>query len=377
MSILRPFRALRPHPAQVSKVAAVPYDVVSRDEARTLAEGNPLSFLHVSRPEIDFKDSIYTLQMGEHVQSGIVGTFSLQEYEDGVIKKHEKTRQDKEDDRTRHTLELGAQTGPVYLVFRDHRPLLDAMSRVQQSTPLYSFTAEDGIKHSLWRVVETDDWVRMFQEFVPELYIADGHHRAAAASRVRKRLLESAGAPDAPWNYFLGVAFPGSQLKIFPYHRVVKDLGNLQATEFLFKVQQSFEIVPGDSSIPAFGEVGMFFENQWYRLKNRLTEKFDLDVDLLQNLILRPILGIHDPRVDSRLEFVGGIRGTQELERLVSMGKARVAFSLHPTDLAQVMSVSDRGEIMPPKSTWFEPKLRDGIFCHLTQNLSDSSPLPG
>ena len=405
MSLIRPFRAFRPHPSRVQEVAAVPYDVVNRNEAKVLARNNPWSFLHVSRPEIDLEDSValdsdaayekairqfkwlvsecpfvqdrfpslyvYTLKMGDHEQTGVVGTFSIQEYEQGIIKKHEKTRRDKEDDRSRHTLCLGAQTGPVYLAYRDVPEVLDWMSESKRKfDPLYHFTAEDGIQHSLWQGADTKELVRVFGEGVPSLYIADGHHRAAASFRVYQQMIQKArsGASiDAPWKYFLAVAFPSSQLRILPYHRVVKTLGSLTVDQFKEKVGNQFHLRPGSSKIPNRGELGMYLKGGWFTLIPKTKTQVDLDVDLLQNMILQPFLEIADPRTDPRLEFVGGIRGTQELERWVNSGEAQAAFSLHPTTIEQVMAVSDRGGIMPPKSTWFEPKLRDGLFCHMTE----------
>lgn len=400
MSTLRPFRALRPHPANAALVAAVPYDVVNRQEAKALAAGNPLSFLHVSRPEIDLPDSIpynseqayelagaqfrklmeqcpfiqdeepslylYGLRLGDHEQTGVVGTFSLEEYANGIIKRHERTRADKEDDRTRHTIQLGAQTGPVYLAYRDVVEINQEMLEVRKTQPLYQFQASDGVYHTLWRVTQTEKWVRFFDQSVPALYIADGHHRAAAASRVSVQSHSSHRAHA--YHYMLAVAFPASQLKIYPYHRVVKDLGAYSPSEFLEKLAAHFEVSTGDASIPASKEIGMYLDGRWYRLRPRPGVASELDVDLLQEFVLQPLLGIQDARTDRRIDFVGGIRGTAELERWVNQGDAKVAFSLHPTDLSQVMAVSDRGDIMPPKSTWFEPKLRDGLFCHITQD---------
>lgn len=397
MSTLRPFRALRPDPKQAALVAAVPYDVVNRQEAKAMGDENPLSFLHVSRPEVDLPEAvsssseqayalartnfsklietcpfieesepslyIYTLKMGEHEQTGVVGTFSLEEYSTGIIKKHERTRQDKEDDRTRHTLELGAQTGPVYLAYRDVPEITLEMDAHKKAAPLYRFQASDGVIHALWKVRDSSPLVSAFAADVSSLYIADGHHRAAAANRVRSQFLEAGQTGDHPWQYFLAVAFPASQLQIYPYHRILKDLGGLSYGEFVEKVSRTFEVTRSDASIPPPKEFGMYLDGRWFRLRPN-ANSFELDVDLLQELLLQPILGIEDQRTDPRIDFVGGIRGTAELQKRVDQGDAMVAFSLHPTDLSQVMAVSDRGDIMPPKSTWFEPKLRDGLFCH-------------
>jgi len=402
MSLIRPFQALRPLPERVAQVAAPPYDVVNREEAALLAKESSLNFLHVSRPEVDLPEGlkadseqvydqgkvnyekliqncpliqedqpalyIYRLQMGKYIQIGIAGCFSIDEYDSNLIKKHERTRKDKEDDRTRHILKLSSQTGPVFLTFADV-PEVDQLIQevVQTDAPLYSFTAQDGVVHTLWKMAHPEPLVRLFSEKVPALYIADGHHRAAAASRVRSELAKQnpSHRGDENYNFVFAVAFSARQLRILPYHRVVKDLAGMTHNQFLERVESAFRIQIGDSSIPDQGEFGMYVGKKWYRITPREKKPgARLDVSILQDLLLGPILGIADPRTDKRIDFVGGIRGTAELERWVNSGAAVVAFSVHPTSLTDVMEIADQGGIMPPKSTWFEPKLRDGILCH-------------
>jgi uncharacterized protein (DUF1015 family) len=406
MSMIRPFRALRPSPQDVSKVASVPYDVVNATEAAALAQGNPYSFLHVSRPEIDLpKDTdpyakivyekafsnlkklmtelplvretepsiyIYRLKMGEREQTGIAAAYSIDEYDQGGIKKHEKTRQEKEDDRTRHVVTLGAQTGPVFLTYRGQASINTKVAQETQKAPLYQFTAPDGIVHTLWRAQDSKALVELFRQ-VPALYIADGHHRAASASRARAELKKAnpSHRGDEDYNFFLAVAFPAEQLKILPYYRVIKDLNGLTAKTLLEALSKSFEVTPGANPEPSRGQYAMYLAGQWYGLKPKSIPASSespsdrLDVSILQNQILAPLFGIQDPRTDKRIDFVGGIRGTRELVELVDSGRAQVAFSLHPTTVDDLMEISDAGEIMPPKSTWFEPKLRDGLLSHV------------
>jgi uncharacterized protein (DUF1015 family) len=406
VAVIRPFRALRPHPEQAKDVASVPYDVVNTDEARELAKGNPLSFLHVSRPEIDlpagtdvYSDAVYRkavenfqtliqnapleiedgpslylykLVMGQHEQVGIVACCSIDEYDDNTIRKHERTRRDKEDDRTRHMLMLSAQTGPVFLTYRHRKEIDDEVKTALSSEPLFDLTAEDGIRHTIWRVANTGNLVKSF-EAVPLLYIADGHHRAASASRARSELKEKSfghtGKED--YNYFLTVLFPDSHLQILAYNRVVKDLNGLSKEEFLNAIEDQFTIVRGATPEPGTrGQWSMYLDDEWYGLQLVADATLPvgtvahLDVSILQDRLLDQILGIHDVRTDKRIDFVGGLRGTKELERLVNEGKAAVAFSLFPTTVEELLRVSDAGEIMPPKSTWFEPKLRDGLLIH-------------
>src|SRR5256714_1976656 len=407
MAVIRPFKALRPEASRAPQVAAVPYDVVNTDEARTLASGNPWSFLHVSRPEIDLPDStpiysdevyaravtnleklkkecpleqektrslyLYRLIMGNHEQTGIVACCSVDEYDRDNIRKHERTRRDKEDDRTRHILVLRAQTGPVFLTYRAQAKIDALVSDALQNTKLlYDFIANDDIRHTIWQVEEPDAFVAEFSE-VPYLYIADGHHRAASASRARAELKEHGFSyiGNEEYNFFQCVLFPDNQLRILPYNRVVRDLNDMSPPEFLARVKESFVISDNASSSPKHrGQWSMYLDSRWYGLELRDdVEKLSgvvesLDVSILQDHLLDPILGIKDVRTDKRIDFVGGIRGSSELEQLVNEGKAAVAFSLYATTVDDLLKVSDAGEIMPPKSTWFEPKLRDGLLSH-------------
>lgn len=409
MALIKPFRALRPQPERAAAVAAVPYDVVNTAEARALAAGNPYSFLRVSRPEIElpadtdiYSDAVYEqasvafdrlineaplviedeprlylyrLTMGEHAQTGLVAGCSVDEYDNNLILKHEFTRQDKEDDRTRHILTLRAQTGPVFLTYRKSANVDSLAAQVMQAAPFFDFTAADGVQHTIWRVP-----VELIPSFtdafaaVPQLYIADGHHRAKSASRARETL--RAGNPhhtgSEEYNFFQCVLFPDDQVRILPYNRVVKDLNGHTPETLLALLRDSFEITPDAAPAPAErGAFAMYLAGRWYGLKlnsettKPLTPVDRLDVSILQNKLLAPVLGIQDQRTDKRIDFVGGIRGTAELERLVNEGYAAAAFSLYATTLDDLMAVSDVGEIMPPKSTWFEPKLRDGLLSHL------------
>jgi uncharacterized protein (DUF1015 family) len=385
-------------------VAAVPYDVVNTEEAQALAAANPLSFLHVSRAEIDlapgtnpYADAVYAkalenfstlkataplvteeapslyvyrLRMGNHVQTGIAGAFSVDEYDADVIKKHEKTRRDKEDDRTRHILELRAQTGPVFLTY-NASPAVDAVvDRTAAGAPLFDFTAVDGVQHTLWRAAPADEraLVEAFAA-IPSLYIADGHHRAASAARVRQQLRGSNGA-RGDWDRVLAVAFPGNQMQVLPYNRVVRDLGKYTPDGLLAELHQRFTVLEGTPTPARKGHVSMFLGGEWHTLDLGVsppgTPAADrLDVSRLQDLVLAPLLGIGDPRTDKRIDFVGGARGTAELEEQVRSGRAAVAFSMYPVSVADLMQISDAGGIMPPKSTWFEPKLRDGLLSHV------------
>jgi uncharacterized protein (DUF1015 family) len=407
MAVIRPFTALRPPPERAPQVAAVPYDVVNTAEARALAAGNRWSFLHVSRPEIDLPDGtpiysdevyaraatnfaalkddcplqleetpslyIYRLQMGDHEQTGIVACCSVDEYDNDIIRKHERTRRDKEDDRTRHIRVLRAQTGPVFLTYRAQKAI-DALvaEALKRNPPLYDFVANDDIHHTIWRVPTYDSLVAAFVD-VPYLYIADGHHRAASASRARAELKEQGFSfiGNEEYNFFQCVLFPDNQLRILPYNRVVRDLNGMSKSDFLAAIKEKFAIAGNGSSSPGQrGTWSMYLDGQWYRLELRHDARTlgglveSLDVSVLQDRLLDPILGIKDVRTDKRIDFVGGIRGTSELESLVNSGKAAVAFSLYPTTIDDLLKVSDAGEIMPPKSTWFEPKLRDGLLSH-------------
>ncbi len=402
---IRPFKSWCARPDLAAKVAAVPYDVVNTAEAAALAAGNPYSFLHISRAEIDmspgidpYSDQVYlhgrdTLNrfqkegvliqestpqlflyrqtMGRHVQRGIVACCSTVEYEKKIIKIHEKTRQDKEDDRTRHIKTLNAQSGPVFLLYRDDVKLNELAAETEKTAPLFDFVAPDGIAHAGWKFADPEKVVIAFNR-VPVAYIADGHHRAASAVRVAKERRATHPHPtgEESYNWFLGVLFPSSQMQILAYNRLVKDLNGLSPAAFLKKVQALFTVKPSTNPVPAApGTVCMLLENSWYELTWTLPPNTPLesrlDVSVLQERLLAPVLGIDDPRTSKRIEFVGGIRGTDELMKRISSGEHAVAFSMHPTTVEQLMDIADVGGIMPPKSTWFEPKLRDGLFTHV------------
>ena len=387
---IKPFAALRPNKEDAAKVASVPYDVVDTAEAKALAEGNAKSFLHVSRPEIDMPagtdpsspeayaqakkalDSLvaqgvlvkdekprffaYRQKMGSHVQTGIVACFDTQEYLAGTIKQHEKTRKDKEDDRTRHIEILKAHTGPVFLTYRD-MPGIDALvEEATKADPLYSFTAPDGIAHMVWEL-PCEGVEELFAK-VDVAYIADGHHRSAAASRYAR---EHGFEGESRW--FMAVAFPASQLKILSYNRLVADLNGLSTEAFLEKVAEKF-------AIGAKGERNcrMYLAGKWHDLSWSIPDGADtvsrLDVSYLQDNLLAPVLGIGDPRTDKRISFMGGIRGDEALVAKVDSGEAAVAFAMEPVTVEEMMAIADAGAIMPPKSTWFEPKLRSGLFIH-------------
>jgi uncharacterized protein (DUF1015 family) len=406
VAVIRPFRALRPRAERAQAVASVPYDVVNTEEARALATGNPLSFLHVSRPEIDLPPGtdihsdpvyrkavenfekliaeapleneaepslyLYRLIMGQHQQIGVVAVCSIDEYDNNTIRKHERTRRDKEDDRTRHMIMLRAQTGPVFLTYRTRADIDAQVTAAIAADPLFDLTADDGIRHTIWRLTETEGLVNSFAA-VPLLYIADGHHRAASASRARAELREQSFTHTGKeeYNYFLTVIFPDSQVQILAYNRVVRDLNGLSKPEFLDALKRHFSVTENASPAPEQrGQWSMYLDGQWYALQLAPDTTLPagtvsaLDVSVLQDRLLDPILGIKDVRTDKRIDFIGGLRGTQELERLVNEGKTAVAFSLYPTTVEELLMVSDANEIMPPKSTWFEPKLRDGLLIH-------------
>ena len=399
------FKALRPDAAVVAEVACVPYDTVNREEAVALAAGKPRSFLHVVRPEIAMPADVdvhgaavyakaaaaldgyradgtlvqdrerslflYRQRMGTHVQRGVVVCCDAEDYRQNRILKHEKTRRDKEDDRTRHVRALNANSGPVFLTYRDEAAIDALVRQVENRQPLYDFTAVDGIVHTVWRIPEMAAFEKAF-EAVPAFYIADGHHRAAAAVRAATEL--AAANPghrgDEEYNRFLAVLFPGTQLRILPYNRCVRDLNGMSEHDFLalmgslFTIRQSVEpVVPGRS-----GEAGMYLGGRWYHLGWDIPGADDpvdrLDVSVLQQRVLAPVLGIEDPRTSERIEFIGGIRGTGALERLVDTGAGAVAFSMAPVTVEQMMTIADAGREMPPKSTWFEPKLRSGLLIH-------------
>lgn len=409
MAVIHPFKAVRPHEKVAHLVASVPYDVVNKEEAAGQAKGNPLSLLRVTRSEIEMSPDvnvyskevylkskenferlrveapliqdeipnlyIYKLTMGTNSQIGIAATFSVEDYNNDVIKKHEKTRKVKEDDRTNHIITTGAQTGPVFLTYKGidavNKIITDSMSK---TFPIYDFTAPDGIKHQVW-VLNQDSVNTIVKEIaaVKNLYIADGHHRAASASRTQKAKKDQ--NPDhngtEEYNFFLAVLFPAEQLRIMPYNRVVHDLKGMDTNQFLDKVKSNFSVEPVESPDPPSAKsVVMYIDKQWYLLKPNQNVKHavsvgdNLDVSILQNYLLHPVLGIEDPRTDNRIDFIGGIRGTEELVKLVDTGKAAVAFSMYPVSVDDLIRISDAGETMPPKSTWFEPKLRDGLLIH-------------
>ena len=419
MSSLRPFRALRPQPHQAAAVSAVPYDVVNAAEAAALAEGNPLSYLRVSRAEIElpagtdhYADAVYAtaaanfarlraaaplvveaapalylyrLRMGAHVQTGIAATFSVEEYERDVIAKHEKTRKDKEDDRTRHIVALRAQTGPVFLTYPADASIDALVAAATEGPgardPLFDFTAPDGVAHTVWLATEAEaaQLVAAFRG-IARLYIADGHHRAASAMRARHAIAEAgtgaraegaAGDGETEADWFLAVAFPHDQMQILPYHRVVRDLAGQTAAQLLDGIRaRGISVQPGTDTPGGPGEVSMYLAGAWHRLvlapaAPNAAPADRLDVSLLHDQVLAPLLGVGDPRTDKRIDFVGGIRGPKALADAVDAGAAAVAFAMHPTQIGDLMGIADAGEIMPPKSTWFEPKLRDGLLVHL------------
>lgn len=411
MSKIKPFRALRPQEMLAKQVSSVPYDVLNTQEAREIAKKNPLSFLHVSRSEIDLPDEVdhyadevyatakanfeklqadgvleledepclyvYRLQMGEQIQTSVVACCSIDEYDSGLIKKHEKTRPDKENDRTRHMIELEAQTGLIFLCYRGTDEINALVEAAMKEEPLYDFEAEDVNKNlivnTIWKISATDSLVSAFEK-VPAIYIADGHHRAASSSRARAAMREKNAnhTGEEEYNFVIAALFPAEQLKILAYNRVVKDLNGSSAEEFFQKVSESgFNIVETDNPTPENpGEICVYAEGKWRKLIFNIAYLVappvieSLDVSRLESFILKPILGIEDVRTDKRIDFVGGIRGTEELEKLVDSGAWKIAFSMFPTTVEQLLQVSDEDQIMPPKSTWFEPKLRDGLLIH-------------
>jgi uncharacterized protein (DUF1015 family) len=414
MPLVRPFAALRPQPRLAQQVAAPPYDVLNSEEARALAAGKPWSFLHISKPEIDLPADIdpyapavyakakenfermlgegvltrdpapyyylYRLVMGDHAQTGLVAVASVTDYESNRIRKHEYTRPDKEDDRVRQIDALNAQTGPVFLTYRrtdDIDTMVRALTSGAPDIDVTSDAAPTGqVRHSLWVVRDPASIAALSSAFnrLDYLYIADGHHRSAAAARVaglrRGANLQHGGQES--YNYFLAVIFPDNQMQILDYNRVIKDLNGLTANDFVRRLETVFEIVPSPEPVkPAQAhEFGMYLRGQWYRLRLPAARVpadpvRRLDVSLLADHVIAPILGITDPRRDKRIDFVGGIRGLRELARRVDSGEMAVAFSLFPTSLADLMAVADAGEVMPPKSTWFEPKLADGLASHV------------
>lgn len=405
MADLRPFHAFRPPAEIVQKVAAPPYDVVTTASARALAEGNPHSFLHVSRPEIDLPDGtdvhgdltyakgrenllalvenealvrddaahlyVYEQTMGDHRQVGVVACASVDDYDQDRIKKHEKTRPDKEDDRTRHIAELGAHDEPVFLTYRANAKVDEDVARLTEGTATYDFASDDGVHHRLWVVSAAESLAlsKLFAEDVGDLYVADGHHRSAAASRVHAQMKGQGGEHGT----FLVVVFPHDQMNILPYNRVVKDRHGRSGEAILDALRETLDVVSVEDPAPDVpASFGIYVGGgKWYRA-TALPGSFDpadpvarLDCQVCQDQILGPIFGITDPRRDETIDFVGGIHGAAELERRVDQGEASVAIYLCPTKMSQVMEVSDAGEVMPPKSTWFEPKLKSGLFVHM------------
>jgi uncharacterized protein (DUF1015 family) len=406
MTLVRPFRGLRPKPEFAQDVVAPPYDVLNTAEARQRAQGRPHSFLHISKPEIDLPEDTdpfdarvyakgaqnlqrlidqsilirddkplyyaYRLVMGEHTQTGLVATASVKDYDSNRIRKHEFTRPDKEDDRVRQIDALNAQTGPVFLTYRHNHIVDQLIDAVTQGKPVYDLNADDGVQHTIWLIDKPADIKTLTDTFdaMPCLYIADGHHRSAAASRVAGMRKD---ATTDSQNYFLAVMFPDNQMKILDYNRVIRDLNQHSEDDFISEVQKRFDAEKSSTAVRPDkpGVFGMYLKDQWYRLSihESLIPRHDpvarLDVSLLQNQLITPILGIDDPRRDKRIDFVGGIRGLAELEKRVNSGEMQVAFSMYPTQMVDLMAVADAQEVMPPKSTWFEPKLADGLVSHV------------
>jgi uncharacterized protein (DUF1015 family) len=413
MSVIRGFKGYRPTKELCSKVAALPYDVMSSSEAREMVKGNPYSFLHIDRAEIDLPEDvniysdevyakaaenldnmiadgtyiqdekpvmyIYTLTMDGRSQTGLVMCASIDEYLNNKIKKHELTRESKERDRIRHVDACNANTGPIFLTYRENKNISVIIEKQAKNEPEYDFVADDGVRHTVWVIDDTTVVDELKENFldVDSLYIADGHHRNASAVKVGLKKREEQGENydrDAEFNYYLAVAFPDNQLHIMDYNRVVKDLNGLSDEEFLNKVEEKFIVqkYEGDGCLKPEKRhtFGMYLSGNWYLLTakdefvNHNSPVERLDVSIIYNNLLAPILNIGDARTDKRIDFIGGIRGLDELKNLVDSGKMKVAFSMYPTSMDDLMSIADAGEIMPPKSTWFEPKLRSGIFVH-------------
>lgn len=406
MAVIKPFRALRPASEKAEEVSCVPYDVVHEPEVRKFIEANPFSFLRVTRPEAEFLENsnpgsteifarakenlqkfiaeqifareaepsfyIYRLSTDTHAQTGVVACCSLDEYELGTIKKHEKVRPDKVEDRTKHMLAVEAQTGLIFLAFRVTDRIKLLIFEATQTKPLYDFCCADGVQQTVWRVALTEDLTEAFAD-VPTLYIADGHHRIESANLARNILREQnpnhTGAED--YNFVVAGIFPAEDLQILAYNRVVKDLNDLSEEEFFRRIGETFTVTRTNEKVPPrHGEICMYLNGNWYKLKlavgfSQVPNAIEnLDVSILQNYLLAPILGINDPRTDTRIGFIGGVRGINELEKTVDDGAAKIAFSLFATTMNDLFTVSDMNEIMPPKSTWFDPKLKDGLLIH-------------
>lgn len=411
MAFIKPFKAVRPKKELAEQVAALPYDVMNTEEAVEMAAGNKVSFLHISRPEIDLPQGtdvhseevyvkghenlenflaqgvlvqdeseqyyVYRQKMGGITQTGLVVCAGVDDYQTGTIKKHELTRADKEEDRVKHIDVLNANDEPVFYTYRNNPEITRTVEDVTKGEPVYDFTTDDGVSHALWTIADRaliDSLTRSFAA-IPTLYVADGHHRSAAASRVRD-LRKNANAKHTgseEYNYFLTVIFPDNEMTIMPYNRVVKDLNGRTLAEYMARVAERFEVTPVSGPVNP-GErhlFGMFLAGKWYELVPREGSFVEtdpvasMDVSILQDNLLNPVLGVRNPRTDQRIHFVGGIRGVEELERVVNSGEYEVAFSLFPTSIEELMSLADVDKIMPPKSTWFEPKLRSGLFIHM------------
>ncbi len=417
MTLIKPLRGLRPVPDKAADVAAPPYDVLNTAEARVRAAGKPYSFLHISKPEIDLPEGtdpyapevyakgaenlqalidqgvlirdeaptyyVYRLTMGDHVQTGLVFAGSVSDYDSNRIRKHEYTRPQKEDDRVRQITALNAETGPVLLAYRASDAIGKIIADVTKGAPDYDLVADDGVGHTLWVMhdrTQIDALTQLFND-MDALYIADGHHRSASASRVaaakNKNNNKNNGAANPgnanSWDHFLCVAFPHNETRILDYNRVIKDLNGHDKDELLEKISAAFTVTESDSRAKPQrpGEFGMYLDGQWYLLeidRDRIPEDDPvarLDVSLLQDNLIQPLLGVADPRTDDRIDFVGGIRGMAELEKRVDSGEMQIAFALYPTSMEALMAVADANEVMPPKSTWFEPKLADGLVSHV------------
>lgn len=413
MAIVKPFAGLRPRKENAARLASPPYDVLSSEEAREMAKDNPISFLHVIKPEIDLdpgidpydekvyekgdenlqkmiregilvkdKESalyVYKQVMGNHQQIGLVACASVEEYEKDIIRKHELTRPEKEDDRVNLISHLNAQTGPVFLTYKANDQIDSIINKIITAEPEYDFSDEKDVSHTFW-VVTDPQWIRQIQsqfQQVQYLYVADGHHRSAAAMRIKKSRQEASAmhTGEEEYNFFLTVIFPDNQMQILDYNRIVKDLNGMGIKELLERISKKFEVLKLEKDRQYKPErkhsFGMYLDGCWYKLAaadnsfNETNPVDRLDVSILQNNLLSPILGIQDPRKDRRIDFVGGIRGLTELEKRVDYGNWAVAFALHPTSMDDLMAIANAGKIMPPKSTWFEPKLRSGLVIHL------------
>ena len=409
MAIIRPFKAIRPTKELAERIAALPYDVMNSDEAREMVKDNPYSFLHVDKAEVDLPKEIdayddkvyekakenldkmidgglyiedekpnyyiYRQVMKGRSQTGLVACASIDDYNNNVIKKHELTREEKEIDRINHVYKCEAHTGPIFLTYRENKDISNIVNEWVKKEPIYDFKADDGVSHTVW-IIDDEDTVNKLQDLfktVKYLYIADGHHRSASAVKVGhiKRAEKENYTGEEEFNFFLSISYPDSELEVLDYNRTVKDLNGLSKEEFLSKVKENFEIIESSEQVKPKEKhtFGMYLENQWYLLKAKKgifnpDDPVDrLDVSILQNNLLRPILGIDDPRKSKRIKFIGGIRGLNELEKRVNTDM-KVSFSMYPTTIEDIMAIADSGEIMPPKSTWFEPKPRSGLFIH-------------